>query len=146
MHSRRVRATHQLGSNRFGKKVTTAKLNLLVIRSADMNRAQQFYEAVGLQFARHSHGSGPEHLAHESGGVVFEIYPPSDPAENTTSTRLGFAVASVDATISLLASLGAVVKRQAQDSEWGRRAVVLDFDKHVVELIETSPAQPSATA
>lgn len=115
-----------------------AGLNLVVIRSADIDRAQQFYEAVGLRFERHSHGTGPEHLASEDEGRVFEIYPLNNPTKSTQSTRLGFGVASVDATVAVLVDLGATVKSKPNDSEWGRRAVVLDFDNHVVELVEAT--------
>lgn len=38
-------------------------LNLVVIRSVDLDRAEKFYNALGLLFERHSHGIGPEHLA-----------------------------------------------------------------------------------
>ena len=50
-------------------------LNLVVIRSPDIERACRFYSALGLAFTKHAHGTGPEHYACEIGGIVFEIYP-----------------------------------------------------------------------
>lgn len=52
-----------------------AHINLLVIRSPDIDRAVCFYEVLGLSFEKHAHGNGPLHYACESDGFVFEIYP-----------------------------------------------------------------------
>ena len=109
--------------------------SLLVIRSADIHRSIGFYEQLGLSFVLHSHGRGPEHYAAEVEGFVFEIYPKSDPADNTSRTRLGFHVEDVDATLSRLRTLDVKVLAVASDSPWGRRAVVEDFDGHAVELV-----------
>jgi predicted enzyme related to lactoylglutathione lyase len=108
--------------------------NLLVIRSPDINRAVRFYEAIGLSFTKHSHGNGPEHYASETAGFVFEIYPARNSAA-TTDTRIGFRVADVDHVIVSLSEIGATIRAEPTDSEWGRRAVVCDFDGHVVELV-----------
>ena len=111
--------------------MSTPRLNLVVIRVADIERAAAFYRAIGLTFERHAHGSGPEHLAAETAGGVFELYPatPSQPVD--PSTRTGFAVTDVDAT---LASIG-TPPAAAKASPWGRRAVVTDPDGHRVELV-----------
>jgi predicted enzyme related to lactoylglutathione lyase len=66
--------------------------------------------------------------------IVFEIYPLEPGKTPTIDTRLGFAVASVDAATSRLAELGARVVSEPAGSAWGRRAVVADFDGHRVEL------------
>ena len=58
-----------------------ARLNLVVLRSPDVERAKRFYELLGLTFAKHRHGSGPEHYASEDGPLVFEIYAAEDAAE-----------------------------------------------------------------
>ena len=109
--------------------------NLLVIRSPDIDRAVTFYQAIGILFERHSHGKGPEHYASETCGFVFEIYPQRDELKTTTNTRIGFNVDSVDGCLDLLAKLNVDVVSPAKDSEWGRRAVVRDFDGHTVELV-----------
>ena len=38
-------------------------LNLVVLRSADLGRAEFFYRLLGITFSREKHGNGPEHLA-----------------------------------------------------------------------------------
>lgn len=113
-------------------------LNLVVIRSADFDRARQFYGTLGLSFTQHRHGSGPEHLACELGAFVFEIYPRAGDADSTSHVRIGFCVPSVDFAVAQLQKLGVTVVSPPKNSPWGRRAVVDDFDAHRVELTEAS--------
>ena len=47
-------------------------LNLLLLRSPDIERARRFYQVFGMTFTRHAHGSGPEHFAHEDERGVFD--------------------------------------------------------------------------
>lgn len=108
--------------------------NLVVIRSRDLDLASRFYGALGLNFVRHSHGSGPEHLASESQGQVFEIYPQADDAQSTIGVRIGFSVASVDETFNAVLIASGTSVSSPRDSPWGRRAVVSDPDGHRVEL------------
>ena len=117
--------------------------NLLVIRSPDIDRAVTFYETIGMLFERHSHGKGPEHYASETCGFVFEIYPQRNESANTTKTRLGFNVNSVEHVLALLESLDVEVVSPAKDSQWGRRAVVRDLDGHTVELVTPPDRQES---
>jgi hypothetical protein len=81
-------------------------LNLVVLRSLDIERAATFYRALGLLFSRHAHGSGPEHYTSEVSGLVFEIYPLTPTASSTTGTRVGFRVDFVDEVVNQLASIG----------------------------------------
>ncbi len=111
-----------------------ASCNLTVIRSTDLERAAIFYERLGLTLTKHRHGQGPMHLAHETESHTFEIYPLTDTHSPTSSTRIGFAVESVDTVFEDLIDLGAVGTSPPNDSDWGRRAVVTDFDGHRVEL------------
>src|SRR5262245_44389775 len=86
-----------------------AALNLVVIRSADLDRAARFYAAVGIQTARERHGSGPEHLAAQLGEVVLEVYPLGN-GPSSLGVRLGFRVTSVaDAVEAALAAGGSSV-------------------------------------
>jgi catechol 2,3-dioxygenase-like lactoylglutathione lyase family enzyme len=108
-------------------------LNLIVIRAADLERSQRFYETLGLRFSREKHGNGPEHLAAVTGGVIFEIYPRGNgPA--TEGVRLGFQVASMEATLAALQRLGAILATPPETGEWGLRAVAVDPDGHRVEV------------
>jgi lactoylglutathione lyase len=111
------------------------QLNLVVLRSPDIERAAKFYRALGLLVTRHSHGSGPEHYVSEVSGFVFEIYPAASKSLPTTGTRIGFKVDDVDGLVLLVPQAGAEILTPATDSEWGRRAVVKGLDGHVVELI-----------
>jgi lactoylglutathione lyase len=112
-------------------------LNLVVIRSADLDRAERFYRVLGLHFERHRHGTGPEHLAAQpyEGGYVFEVYPASVKAGSTTGVRIGFSVDAVDVYLDQLVEAGGTIVQAPADSEWGRRAVVADPDGHRVELV-----------
>lgn len=110
-------------------------LNLVVLRSADLERAAAFYREIGLIFTRHSHGSGPEHLSATTDGLVFELYPATPKFPPTIGTRVGFRVDDVDRIVNALAQLGAAIVSEPKASEWGRRAVLKDFDGHPVELI-----------
>lgn len=114
----------------------TVGLNLVVLRVADLERAERFYSLLGLKFQRHRHGKGPEHLCAELGGAVFELYPQTAEGAVSTGARVGFKVASVDAVLAVLAEYPGAVVTPAQDSEWGRRAVVKDPDGHRVELVQ----------
>lgn len=110
-------------------------VNLVVLRSADIDRAATFYSAMGLLFMKHNHGTGPEHYSSEVAGFVFEIYPIGSEQQPTTSTRIGFSVDDVDSVIRLLEEVGGKVISTPKASEWGRRAVIKDLDGHSVELI-----------
>jgi lactoylglutathione lyase len=110
-------------------------LNLVVLRSTDIECAARFYSQMGLLFTLHRHGAGREHYTSMVEGMVFELYPLTAQASPTTGTRIGFRIDSVDQIVPLLANLGAEIVHAPADSEWGRRAVVKDFDGHVVELI-----------
>jgi len=112
----------------------SAELNLVVLRSTDLDGAARFYGALGISFQRERHGTGPEHLAGKlGGGVVFEIYPQGD-GEGTLKTRIGFAVDSISELLPALKAAGGSVVSPPQDSPWGLRAVVADPDGHRVEL------------
>jgi catechol 2,3-dioxygenase-like lactoylglutathione lyase family enzyme len=112
-------------------------LNLVVLRTADLDRAAAFYTRLGLQFSKHRHGTGPEHFSAElSGGGVFELYPIGTDGTSSLGTRIGFRVPSVDAAISALSDYPNAVMSPAKDSEWGRRAVIADPDGHRVELLQ----------
>jgi catechol 2,3-dioxygenase-like lactoylglutathione lyase family enzyme len=114
-----------------------ASLSLVVIRVADLDRAQHFYETLGLRFSRERHGSGPEHLAAQLSGVVFEVYPQGT-KPSTAGVRLGFRVPSVPRSVAALERLRAAVQTPPAESCWGLRAVVVDPDGHHVEIREGS--------
>lgn len=116
--------------------MTPTALNLIVLRSADLERAARFYECLGLKFAQHRHGSGVEHLAAELGGMVFELYPLSSNGASTLGTRIGFCIPSLETAIAALRDYPEAIISPPQDSEWGLRAIVADPDGHRVELVQ----------
>src|SRR5437762_1414979 len=111
-------------------------LSLVVIRAHDVDRLATFYEALGLSFTKHQHGTGPKHFSSTIGETVFEIYPLNGANESTAPTRLGFSVPSLATAIDRLRVLDAAVLVEPSDTEFGRRAVVKDFEGHKVELYE----------
>ncbi|NNJ25159.1 VOC family protein [Alienimonas chondri] len=122
-------------------KTSAPIANLLVIRSPDIERAVTFYRQMGMTFEFHAHGNGPKHYASESNRFVFEIYPQRSAADTTRHVRLGFHVDDVDGVVQLLRDIDAEVRTPPTATEWGRRAVVKDFDGHLVELV-TPPDRP----
>src|SRR5215813_9771313 len=113
-------------------------LNLVVLRSADLDRATAFYSKLGLSFTKHRHGSGPEHYSAALAGAVFELYPQSGDGASSLGTRIGFSVSSVDDVIKALSAYPTALVSLPKDSEWGRRAIVADPDGHRIELLQAS--------
>lgn len=116
--------------------------NLLVIRSRDIERAVTFYQQMGMQFVRHAHGHGPDHFSSDLSGFIFEIYPQRNASDFTFYTRIGFSVVDLDGTIKHLREIGASIVCEPTDREWGRCAVLKDFDGHTVELLAGSERSP----
>lgn len=116
-------------------------LNLIVIRSADIQQSLQFYRWLGLEFTQHQHGSGPEHYASALGELIFEIYPFTDQGQHTKATRIGFRVDGLNALIALLQEHKVTIISPPNNSPWGLRAVVDDPDGHRVELVEAVPME-----
>ena len=114
---------------------SSPRLNLVVLRAANLELSRSFYETIGLTFASHRHGNGSEHYASESTWGVFEIYPLKIGQPNSLGTRVGFAVGNIEETIENLRNEGHTIKQEIADSPWGKRAVVIDPDGHAVELI-----------
>src|SRR5216684_1487231 len=83
-------------------------LNLIVLRSADLDRAARFYQLLGIEFVREQHGSGPEHLACCLSGVVLEIYP-NGSASDDSRVRIGFSVPSVEEALKSVREGGKIV-------------------------------------
>ena len=105
-------------------------LNLLVLRSPDIERARWFYEHFGMRFVRHAHGAGPEHYAYDDERGVFEIYPARD-GDGLDKTGLGFSVPDLADTHHKLA---AYEPQPVTDNEWGTSFVVRDPDGRRIEV------------
>ncbi len=113
------------------------QLNLLVIRSKDIDRAATLYTGLlGLLMTKHSHNGGVEHYTSNVDGFIFEIYPLLEGQIPTTNTRIGFLIDTVDEYISDLVASGIEIVKEPYDSEWGRRAIIKDWDGHTIELLK----------
>ena len=119
--------------------MTNILLNLLVIRSVNIEKSLQFYRWLGLEFIQHQHGSGPEHYACSLGELTFEIYPRTDQGQGAPSTHIGFRVDGLNTLIAFLQEHGVPIISSPKNSPWGFRAVVDDPDGYRVELVETLP-------
>lgn len=111
-------------------------LNLIVIRVKDLEISKRFYEKLGINFSYEQHGNGEKHLSAMLEGIVFEIYPRSNNINTSNCVRLGFRVASVDKIIEELQAIETVIVSPPKDSQWGRRAVIIDPDGHKIELVD----------
>jgi len=115
-------------------------LSLIVLRVSNIERAAEFYSAIGFTFECEQHGSGPEHFSTWVGDTVFELFPASERFPVTTS-RVGFAVASIEDVLHKWRQTGCKVLSEPKESPYGLRAVVADPDDHRVEL--TQKPEPS---
>jgi len=118
-------------------------MNLLVLKSPDIDQTASFYRLLGLCLERHQHDSGPWHYAAQLNGMVFEIYPGKAETNVSSGTRLGFEVNDLDDTLDELRRQGARIVQEKTRSPWGLQAVVEDFVGYRVHLTEcassTSP-------
>jgi lactoylglutathione lyase len=113
-------------------------LSLVVIRSSNIDRAAQFYGALGLQLTKHAHGKSPEHYSAILGDSVLEIYPAQNQQDSTSRTRLGFKVAGLKNIVESVRALGPTIVSELAPTSYGFSAVVQDFDGHKIELYEMS--------
>ncbi len=118
------------------------RLNLVVIRVADLERSAAFYRSMQVSLVKERHGAGSDHYSADLGGVVVELYLRRSESEATTQTRLGFFVEKLDDVLSACQASGGQLIAAAKDSPWGRRAIVKDPDGHTIELVE-NPKHPA---
>jgi lactoylglutathione lyase len=117
------------------------KLDLIVLRSSDMERLASFYEAIGIGFEKHSHGNGPAHMGGEIEELIFEIYPKRNEDDDTTNLRIGFQVESIEQTLKKIEEFEYKMITRPKESPWGLRAVIDDLEGHRIELTEKSENQ-----
>jgi lactoylglutathione lyase len=113
------------------------KLNLLVLKTRQLEKLRHFYGALGIGFALERHDDGPAHYAGQVGDLVLELYPLAEDAGPTeATTRLGLAVDDLNAAVKSLGAIGATSVTRPRQTEWGLRAVVRDPDGRAVELYQ----------
>lgn len=120
--------------------IASPLLNLVVLRASATDASLAFYRALGLSFVEEQHGVGTVHYSCKVGNIVVEIYPGNSDnildRRNAGATMLGFQVENVERVIESLRIVGAQILTDPQESDWGRRAVVLDPDGRAIELSE----------
>lgn len=140
-------ALDTIGPARLSRNVLSnkMKLNLIVLRSSDMERLASFYEAIGIRFEKHQHSKSPVHMGGEIDGVVFEIYPKRNKEDETTNLRIGFQVQSIVKTLKKLEGFEYKLVTEPKMSPWGLRAVIDDIEGHRIELTEKIENQSVVT-
>lgn len=112
------------------------QLNLLVLKTLQLEALKKQYELLGFSFVYHQHGKGPFHYASEQEGFVLELYPLPHEEVTTPTVRLGFAVENLEELLEQLHSSTWKLCIAKKKSLWGNRAVVQDVDGRKVELVE----------
>ena len=103
------------------------KINLVVIRSSNIEEAKDLYESIlGLTFQEEKHGTGPKHFSAIINGTVLEIYPKLK--YGTEGLRLGFSIANLDLAKEKLN------EAQLKFKENPESIIFTDLDGHKIEL------------
>lgn len=111
------------------------KLNLLVIRSNNINELSKFYSKLGIEFEYHKHGNGPYHYSGKLGNIIFEIYPLSKGQEIPDKfLRIGFEVNNLEEFIKKMENVE-IVKPPTQ-SQFGQYAVIKDIEGRKIEITQ----------
>lgn len=113
------------------------KLNLIVIRTQQLEKQAKFYEKLGIKFQYHKHGNSPYHYSADLDGTVFEIYPTKNENSVNRSTRLGFQVKDLDQLIENLevTEVESIIK-YPEPTTWGYTALIKDLDGRKIELTQ----------
>ena len=111
----------------------TANLQLLVLRSHDIDAARLFYEALGLTWQEEQHEGGPKHYSCRLGATLFELYPAKEGL--TGRVRLGLRVADPERAAKAAVAAGG---RLRADSRQSARTVIRDPDGNDVELLSSA--------
>jgi len=110
------------------------KLNLVVIRTSNLEVLKNQYELLGLNFTYHKHGNGPYHYSATDGKFTFEIYPLTKSMREANHTlRLGFEV-NLTEVLSNIKNTDWVLLSDIQETSWGQIAIIQDMDGRKIEL------------
>ena len=117
------------------------KLNLIVLRSQDMELLAAFYSALfEKKLEKHRHGDGPEHFGAELNGLIFEIYPKRNDADDTAPMRFGYLVDNVETALERIREFPICIVSEPKESPWGKRVVLDDPAGHRIELTQAKTA------
>jgi transcriptional regulator with XRE-family HTH domain len=109
------------------------RVNLLVIRTQNLERARTFYSQLGLEFHREKHARGPLHYSCALDGMVLELYPTDTPP---SPVRLGLRVPAISRAMEDLVSSGCLHETPSYISrDSGTRVCIIrDPDGNTLEL------------
>lgn len=102
-------------------------LQLLVLKTHDLEALRSFYEALGILFQPEQHGEGPAHYSAQLGAMVLELYPLSKARSSMPTERLGLQIEQLE---EFLRGYDRKVQRR------GQVVIVEDPDGRKVELTE----------
>jgi len=127
-------------------------LNLLVLRTHDIERSRRFYEGIGLKFQFFEYGHGARSMhgpVPPDAPLVLDVKREGIPPPHTyieihtlsadepiPRQQIGFFVGSVDAAVKAAVEAGGTVLTKPAKWPYGWRAAVADPDGHRVELSE----------
>lgn len=105
-----------------------SQLVFVVLRCADLDRARDFYAALGLRLVMEKHGAGATHYSATLGDTVLELYPLQN--EPTSGLRIGLRVEDPERVAAAVAAAGGTVVRTSTVE-----VVVRDPDGHTIHLV-----------
>lgn len=101
-----------------------------------MDRAAEFYSALGFHLVRHSHPPCGEHYSTVGGECIFEICRRSKDQGSVTPIFFGLNVPNAEQAVEVALKNGGSVIRDVEESDWGKSGIIRDLDGHKVMLIE----------
>jgi len=123
------------------------KLNLIVLRSANMESLASFYGALfEKELEKHRHGKGPEHYGTELNGLIFEVYSKRNEGDDTTPMRFGYLVEDIESALKRIKEFPINIVSEPKESPWGKRMVLDDPEGHRIELTEPNESEPVVIA
>jgi len=111
----------------------TSTLQLVVLRSQNVDKLKLFYETIGLSFVHEKHGNGPLHYSCTMGELVLELYPTMHDAD---TAGIGFCVSDIEQIIASVQQ--EYIYQHPIVIEHQKRAVLRDPDGRAVYLWEKS--------
>ena len=127
-------------------------LNLIVLRTHDLERSRRFYEAIGLKFQLSDYGYGAQSMqgpVPPDAPLALDVHregipPPHTYIEIHTLSKdeaiprhqIGFFVGSVYAAVKAAVEAGGTLVTKPAKWPYGCGAAVADPDGHRVELSE----------
>lgn len=114
------------------------KLNLLVLKTDNLEPLAEFYNLLGIEFEYHKHDRSPMHYSGKIGDLILEIYPLAKLQQQADSNlRIGFQLDDFDSVIAQLKNKKISFISEPTQTEFGYMAVVKDSDGRKVELYKT---------